>query len=198
MNKRLFDIVASSLGLIILAPILACIAISIKLSSPGPVFYRGVRTGRYGRPFKMFKFRTMVVGAEKLGGTTTGKNDPRVTSIGWLLRKYKLDELPQLINVLRGEMSIVGPRPEVEEYTSIYNQEEQIILNVRPGITDYASMNFVNLSEIVGSENPDKYYAENVRPLKNSLRVKYVKEQTFWGDMKIILMTLQRLLRHHP
>lgn len=196
MLKRFFDISASVFGLIILSPILILIAILVKLDSPGPVFYRGIRTGRYGHPFKIFKFRTMVMDAEKLGGTSTAKNDPRVTRLGWSLRRYKIDELPQLINVLKGEMSIVGPRPEVEEYTRLYNQEEKIILSVRPGITDYASIEFSNLAEVLGSQDVDRVYVEKIRPIKNRLRTRYVKEQTFLRDIKIIFKTLRKIMEH--
>lgn len=193
MAKRLFDIVASSVALTTLSPVLALVAIAIAISSPGPVFYRGVRTGRFGTPFRILKFRTMVVDAAKLGGPSTGKNDPRVTKIGRFLRRYKLDELPNLVCVLRGEMSIVGPRPEVPEYTSLYWGEERIILSVRPGITDLSSLRFINLAEHIGSTNVDETFEARVLPIKNELRVKYVKEWSFWGDMKIIARTLLKL-----
>ena len=192
--KRTFDVVAALIGLIVLGPVFIVIAMLVKLSSHGPALYQGVRTGRNGRPFKMLKFRTMIVGADKAGGTSTGQEDPRVTSIGWVLRRYKLDELPQLINVLWGEMSIVGPRPEVEEYTRLYDEREQIILSVRPGLTDYASIHFINLAETLGSKDVDRVYAEEIRPIKNQLRVKYVQERSFWVDLKIILKTLRRIL----
>jgi lipopolysaccharide/colanic/teichoic acid biosynthesis glycosyltransferase len=135
----------------------------------------------------------MVPNAEKLGGLSTAKDDPRVTKIGEFLRRYKLDELPQLMNVLKGEMSIVGPRPEMPEYTELYEGEEKLILSVRPGITDYASLEFIHLGEVLGNENPDQVYEQEVRPLKNALRVKYVKEQNFWGDIGIILKTLRKM-----
>lgn len=195
MAKRLFDILCSSVGLLILLPAFLLIALCIKLDSKGPVFYRGVRTGRHAKPFRIFKFRTMVLGAEKLGGTSTGRDDPRLTRVGKFLRRYKLDELPQLINVLSGEMSLTGPRPEVEEYTSLYTEEEKIILSVRPGIADYASLKFINLGEVLGNEDVDRVYAERVRPEKNKLRIKYAKERTFWGDLKIIFQVLYRLVR---
>ena len=170
------------------------IAVLVKLDSDGPVFYRGVRTGLRGRPFQVFKFRTMVLSAERLGGLSTAKDDPRITGVGKLLRRFKLDELPQLINVLKGEMSVVGPRPEMPEYTRLYTGEEEIILTVRPGITDYASLEFIHLGDILGSEAPDRVYEQQVRPIKNALRVKYVKEQSFWGDILIILKTLVKLV----
>jgi lipopolysaccharide/colanic/teichoic acid biosynthesis glycosyltransferase len=166
---------------------------AVKLSSPGPVFYRGVRAGLFGRPFRILKFRTMVQDAEKLGGPTTGTNDERVTKIGSLLRKTKLDEIPQLFNVLTGEMSLVGPRPEVMEYTALYNDEEKIILSMRPGITDYASIEFADLDDLVGSADPDRYFREHIMPRKTQLRVKYVREWSLWGDFKILWRTFARV-----
>jgi lipopolysaccharide/colanic/teichoic acid biosynthesis glycosyltransferase len=192
--KSLFDICCGLIALIVLAPLLGIIALLILLDSGSPVLYCGIRTGHYGKPFKMYKFRTMVVNAERLGGPSTGKNDPRLTRIGRYLRKCKLDELPQLVNVLNGEMSIVGPRPEVPQYTSLYTGEEQLILTVRPGITDYSSLKYIDLAEVLGSESVDTFYEERVRPEKNKLRIKYVRERTFWGDLKIILLTLYRIL----
>jgi lipopolysaccharide/colanic/teichoic acid biosynthesis glycosyltransferase len=194
MLKRVFDIVVSFCGLVLLAPLLIVIAVLIKLDSEGPVFYRGLRTGLHGKPFRIFKFRTMVRNAEQLGGGSTGKDDPRVTRVGRVLRQYKWDELPQLLDVLRGEMSIVGPRPELPEYTRLYSGEEKLILTVRPGITDYASLEFIRLGEILGNEAPDRYYEEKVRPIKNALRVKYVKERSFFGDLKLIARTLARIV----
>lgn len=190
MIKRLFDIIVSALGLIILAPLLCAIAILIKFTSPGPVFYRGVRTGHKGKPFKIFKFRSMIVNAEKVGGASTAKDDPRITRIGGFLRKTKLDEIPQLLNVFKGDMSFVGPRPEVAQYTERYNEEEKIILSVRPGITDYSSIRFSSLDEVLGSQNADQVFEEKVLPIKNQLRMQYVRERSFWGDIKIILLTL--------
>jgi lipopolysaccharide/colanic/teichoic acid biosynthesis glycosyltransferase len=136
----------------------------------------------------------MVPEAERLGGGSTAKDDPRVTRIGRFVRKYKLDELPQLLNVLRGEMSIVGPRPELPQYTRLYTGEEQLILTVLPGIADYASIEFIHLSEILGNDAPDQVYEEKVRPIKNALRVKYVKEQSFCGDLVIIFRTILKLV----
>lgn len=195
MAKRLFDLVCSLVGLVLLSPLFLLIAVWIKLDSPGPVLYRGVRTGRFGKPFRMLKFRTLVIDAEQRGGPSTGYNDPRQTRAGRFLRRYKLDELPQLMNVMKGEMSVVGPRPEVPQYTALYDDEEKIILSVRPGITDYASIEFINLSRVLGSEDVDRTYEEQVRPIKNRLRVKYAKEQGFWVDLKIISLTLYRMIR---
>jgi len=193
MLKRAFDVVLSALGLLVLSPLLLVIAVSIKLGSPGPVLYRGVRTGRYGKPFRIFKFRSMVTTAEQVGGTTTGRNDPRITPIGHYLRKYKLDELPQLINVLGGSMSLVGPRPEVAEYTDQYTDEEQLILSVRPGITDPSSMRFSDLQEIVG-DDPDENFRKFVLPEKMALRMAYVRNQSFLGDVRILLATVWLVL----
>jgi lipopolysaccharide/colanic/teichoic acid biosynthesis glycosyltransferase len=189
MCKRLTDLVLSVLGVIVLAPLLVLIALLVKCSSRGPVFYRGVRTGLHGKPFKIFKYRTMFVGADKAGGPTTGKNDPRVTRIGAFLRKHKLDELPQLFNVISGDMSLVGPRPEVPECTDQYSGDEKLILTVRPGITDPASLQFRNLQEVVGAQDPHQAYLEKVFPIKNALRVKYVKERTYFGDLKLLIKT---------
>lgn len=191
--KRVIDILLSFCSLLLLWPVILAVALAIRLSSPGPVFYRGVRAGLFGRPFRILKFRTMVQDAEKLGGPTTGTNDERVTKIGSLLRKTKLDEIPQLFNVLTGEMSLVGPRPEVMEYTALYNDEEKIILSMRPGITDYASIEFANLDDLVGSADPDKYFREHIMPRKTQLRVKYVREWSLWGDFKILWRTFARV-----
>jgi lipopolysaccharide/colanic/teichoic acid biosynthesis glycosyltransferase len=193
--KRGFDFTAAALGVILLTPVLVVIAVAILLESRGPIIYRGTRTGRYGNPFKILKFRTMVPNAELLGGTTTGKEDPRLTRIGKHLRRFKLDELPQLINVLKGDMSLVGPRPEVDEYTALYDEDEKRILSVRPGITDFASLQFVNLAEIVGTEDVDRKYKDFVRPQKNRLRLKYVDERSLWVDLKILFKTVLVLMR---
>lgn len=192
--RRAIDIVTALGGLGVLWPVLAGTALAVKLESSGPVFYRGIRTGLHGRPFRIFKFRTMVVDAERLGGPSTGRDDPRLTRIGRFLRRHKLDELPQLLNVLVGDMSIVGPRPEVPEYTKLYSGEELLILKVRPGITDLASIEFSQMDDILGSDDPDRVYFEKVRPLKNALRVRYVKERSLTGDLLIIVRTAARLL----
>src|SRR6516162_5013844 len=150
--KRSFDVLFSTLGLVFLSPLFLLVGTSIKMDSKGPVFYRGQRIGRCGKPFRMWKFRTMHPNVQKFG-ITTGKDDPRVTRVGRFLRRYKIDELPQLINVLTGEMSLVGPRPDFLEHTSAYTGEEELILTVRPGITDYASLRFRNQDELIGSED---------------------------------------------
>jgi lipopolysaccharide/colanic/teichoic acid biosynthesis glycosyltransferase len=192
--KRLFDVLVAAFALVILFPILAIVALFVKATSSGPVFYRGVRTGRDGKPFRVFKYRTMVQDAEMLGGPSTGLHDPRVTGIGRVLRKYKIDELPNLINVVIGQMSLVGPRPEVPRYTSLYSGDEELILTVRPGITDLSSIRYIDLASHIGSENVDENFEEYVLPEKNRLRVEYVKTQTFFGDLVIIFRTLTRLV----
>jgi len=192
--KRAFDLFFGALGLVVLTPIFIGIAVLIKLDSFGPIFYRGVRVGQHGRLFRIFKFRTMRPDAELVGSTSTGKNDPRVTRVGRWLRPLKLDELPQLLNVVRGEMSIVGPRPEVEEHTSAYTEEEKVILSVLPGITDYASIRFFDLNDLVGSEDPRRVFIEKYRAEKNKLRVTYVRNQSFWTDFRIIFLTFARIV----
>jgi lipopolysaccharide/colanic/teichoic acid biosynthesis glycosyltransferase len=193
MLKRLFDITLSFIGLLVLFPLFVVIAVLIKLNSKGPVFYRGVRVGLRGRLFRMYKFRTMVVDAEKLGGPSTPADDPRITRIGrFLRRRGKLDELPQLINVLEGDMSLVGPRPEVPQYVALYTDEEKAVLRVRPGLTDYASVWNSNEGEILrGSQDPEKDYMEKIKPEKIRLQLKYVKNHSFWVDLTIILQTLK-------
>jgi lipopolysaccharide/colanic/teichoic acid biosynthesis glycosyltransferase len=193
--KRITDIIVSLIVLLAIWPFFIVISVAIKLSSPGPVFYRGIRTGLHGQPFHILKFRTMVENAESLGGPTTGTNDKRVTRIGSILRRTKLDELPQFINVLVGDMSLVGPRPEVLEYTSTYQGEEKVILTMRPGITDYSSIEFADLDDIVGDVDPDKYFREHIMPRKTALRIKYVKEWSLWSDFRIIWITFCRIVK---
>ncbi len=179
-----------------LCPLMIPIAILIRLEDGGPIFYKGERVGRNGNLFKMFKFRSMVVNADKLGPSSTSAEDPRITRIGHFLRKYKLDELPQLLNVLRGDMSIVGPRPEVKYFTDMYTEDEMIILSVKPGITDWASIwNCDEGSILAGSRDPDRAYFELIRPTKLALQMKYVKERSFWVDLKIILLTLLAVIK---
>ncbi|HYT19827.1 MAG TPA: sugar transferase [Candidatus Polarisedimenticolia bacterium] len=189
--KRTIDLMLAIVGVILLSPVLAAVALLIRLDSHGPIFYRGVRIGRYGNPFRIFKCRTMVEDAEKLGGATTPEDDPRVTRIGRFLRKYKLDELPQILNVITGDMSLVGPRPQVPWAVEMYTQDERTILNVRPGITDYASVRFRDEGEILrGSANPDKDYFEKIHPEKMRLSLEYVRKQSLWLDCRILLKTL--------
>ena len=188
--KRTFDVVTATAGLIILSPVIAVIAIAIKRGSKGPLVYRGTRVGMNGEPFHMLKFRTMVVDADKIGGSSTPEDDPRVTPIGKTLRKYKLDELPQLLNVLKGDMSFVGPRPQVQWAVDLYTPEEREILKVRPGITDEASLKFSNEAEILkGSKDPDKDYIEKIHPEKMRLSLEYVRNRSFSGDLSIIART---------
>jgi lipopolysaccharide/colanic/teichoic acid biosynthesis glycosyltransferase len=195
MLKRIFDICLSIIGLVILAPLFAIVAVLIKKEDGGPVFYRGIRVGKDGKPFKIFKFRTMIPDAEKLGIYSTADDDPRITRIGRILRKYKIDELPQLINVLKGEMSFVGPRPEVPAYVEKFTEEEKKILSVRPGITDWASLWDVDEGAILaGSPDPDKAYEELIRPTKIRLQLKYVREHSFFTDIKIIILTLLSII----
>ncbi|MEC4684591.1 MAG: sugar transferase [Nitrospirota bacterium] len=194
--KRTFDIITSLLGLVLFGPLIFFLIIFIKLDSPGPAFYRGERVGRFGKTFRIFKFRTMVVDAEKFGGPSTASDDPRITRVGKFLRKYKLDELPQLVNVLKGEMSIVGPRPEVLMEVETYTNEERRILEVRPGITDWASLTFHNEGEILrGSPDPHQAYREKIKPEKMRLALKYIDERSFLTDIKIILETILTLVK---
>lgn len=193
--KRLFDVVLSVIGVLVLSPAFLVIIYCIKSEDGGPIFYRGERVGLHGKPFRIFKFRTMVVDAEKLGASSTSDDDPRITKIGRFLRKYKLDELPQLINVLLGDMSLVGPRPEVKKFTDLYTEEEKAILTVRPGITDWASIwNPDEGALLAGSKDPDKDYFEKIRPEKIRLQLKYVRERSFLTDIKIIALTLKTIL----
>lgn len=191
--KRLFDVLSSAVALIVLSPLLLFIAAGVKLTSPGPVFYRGLRTGRHGSPFRILKFRTMVVDAAAIGGPSTGQDDPRVTRFGAFIRRFKLDELPNLVCVLFGQMSIVGPRPEVPQYTGLYEGDEKLILTMRPGITDLSSLRFIDLASHIGAENVDANFESRVLPIKNRLRVQYVREWSFRTDMKIIGWTLLKL-----
>jgi lipopolysaccharide/colanic/teichoic acid biosynthesis glycosyltransferase len=193
--KRFFDIIVSAIALVLLAPLLLLIALVVKVCSPGPVLYRGVRVGLDCRLFAMLKFRTMVVNAESLGGSATAADDQRLTGIGKLLRRYKLDELPQLLNVLAGDMSLVGPRPEVQKYVSLYSPEEKAILALRPGITDWASIwNSNEAAVLEGSRDPEKSYEELIRPTKLTLQLLYVRNHTFLTDLKIIFHTCLKLI----
>jgi lipopolysaccharide/colanic/teichoic acid biosynthesis glycosyltransferase len=193
--KRVFDFICSVVGLVVLSPLMLIIAWWIYREDRGPIFYRGERGGGHGKPFRIFKFRTMVLNAEHLGGGTTALNDPRITRVGKIIRKYKLDELPQLLNVIKGDMSIVGPRPELLRYTCQYGVEEQIILSVLPGLSDYSSIIFSSLDTHVGAFEADRAFERNVLPEKNRLRVKYVQEMSFYTDIMIVIKTLQVIWR---
>ncbi|BEO99747.1 sugar transferase [Fusobacterium polymorphum] len=195
MLKRIFDIILSLLGLIILLPFMLIIAILIKLDSKGPIFFKQVRVTKNGREFEIFKYRTMRVGSDKYSQITVGK-DNRITKIGAFLRKYKLDEIPQLINVLLGDMSLVGPRPEVPKYVVLYTDEQKEILKVRAGITDYASIEFSDENDLLASEeDPEKAYIEKVMPKKIELNKKYITEISILTDIKIILLTIKKILK---
>jgi lipopolysaccharide/colanic/teichoic acid biosynthesis glycosyltransferase len=194
MLKRSFDIISSGVGLLIISPILLMVSLAIALSSKGGVFYKQSRVGLNGAHFNILKFRTMFTGSDKKGLLTVGDRDPRVTPIGYYLRKYKLDELPQLINVLIGDMSLVGPRPEVSKYVDLYSEEDRMVLSIKPGITDYASIYFRNENEILNSStDPEKKYIEEVMPLKLELNKKYIEEKGLMTDLKIIFMTLKSI-----
>ena len=195
--KRIFDFFLSLIGIILASPILLFGALAIKLTSKGPVFYMGQRVGKNGILFKMYKFRTMVVNADKIGGPSTPIDDPRLLKIGKFFKKFQIDELPQLINVLKGEMSFVGPRPEVPIYVNMMTEEERkTILSVRPGITDFASLwNFHEGDILKGAEDPEKEYMEKIRPEKLRLQKKYIREMSFWTDIKIIFKTVLKLFK---
>jgi len=193
MIKRLFDIIFSFFGLILAFPLFLVIAFLIKRESPGSAFYRGQRVGKNGKIFRIFKFRSMVLDAEKLGGPSTSADDPRLLKIGKFLKKHNLDELPQLINILKGEMSFVGPRPEVPSEVETYDEEtKKIILSVKPGMTDLATLSNIHEGEILrGAADPHEAYRKLIKPQKLSLAKQYVKNRSFWLDLKIILKTLK-------
>ena len=193
--KRLFDITASGLGLLVLSPLFLILAVWIKLDSPGPVFYRQVRVGRDNKDFRLFKFRSMRVGSDKKGLITVGGHDPRVTRSGYYIRKYKLDELPQLINVFIGDMSLVGPRPEVRKYVDLYTPEQLHVLDVRPGITDMASIRYRNENELLEqAADPEQYYRDVVMQDKLRINLEYVAGHSFIKDLKIIFMTFKAVV----
>lgn len=192
---RLFDIMFSTVGLILLAPLLIVVYLIITAESPGGGFYCQERIGRNGKPFMLIKFRSMCKGADKKGLITVGGHDNRITRSGYYIRKYKIDELPQLLNVLRGDMSLVGPRPEVRKYVKLYTEEQRRILEVRPGITDYASIKYANENEILGNaDNPDKVYIEQIMPDKIRCNMKYINNHTVAEYFKIIFLTLAKII----
>lgn len=193
--KRLFDVIASGCGLIVLSPIFIVMTIWIKLDSRGPVFYRQIRVGRNNKDFRIFKFRSMLMGSDKGSLVTIGGRDPRVTRSGYFIRKFKLDELPQLINVFLGDMSLVGPRPEVRHYVDYWTPEQMHVLDVRPGITDPASIKFRNENELLDkAENPEKYYIEVIMQEKIKLYLEYVENASFWYDIKLIFKTFKVII----
>lgn len=194
--KRLFDIIASFLGIVILYPMFIIVAVCIKIDSKGPVFFKQKRVGKNKKIFEIYKFRTMVTDAEKLGKQITVGNDARITRVGKFIRKCKLDEFPQLINVLKGEMSLVGPRPEVPRYVELYDEYQEQILLVQPGITDYASIEYRNENDILGkSNNPEDTYIQEVMPAKIELNMKYIKNISLIEDVKLIINTILAILK---
>lgn len=194
--KRIFDIVMSGLGLICLSPLFLVLAVWIKSDSKGPVFYRQIRVGRGNKDFRLFKFRSMRPDSDKLGLITVGGHDPRVTRSGYYIRKYKLDEFPQLINVFVGDMSLVGPRPEVRKYVDLYTPEQLRVLNVRPGITSLASIRYRNENEILDkADDPDKAYVEQIMPDKIAIDLEYAENASLTNDIKLIFKTFGEIIR---
>jgi lipopolysaccharide/colanic/teichoic acid biosynthesis glycosyltransferase len=192
--KRLFDIIASALALVVLSPLLLIIALFVKLDSPGPVVFRQPRLGRGARPFEIYKFRTMVVAAQTHGTRITVNKDARVTRIGRILRRFDLDELPTFLNVLKGDMSIVGPRPEVPEYLPFYSDEEKEVFSVRPGLTDPGTLAFRDEATRLVGEDPEGVYTREILPHKLALNLEYVKQQSLLYDLKIIMKTLAAVI----
>ncbi len=196
MIKRLFDFLFSTVGLLILSPFFLLVALWIKLDSQGPVFYRQERIGLNSVPFLLFKFRTMHTGADRGNAITVGHRDPRITRAGYYLRKFKLDELPQLINVLSGTMSLVGPRPELKKFVDLYTPEQLQVLTIKPGITDYASIEFRNENELLaGKPNPIDFYIREIMPVKLGLNTEYIQSRSFWSDLVIIFRTLVSIFK---
>ncbi|QBO57196.1 sugar transferase [Chryseobacterium salivictor] len=195
--KRIFDVIFSVIGIIILSPFYIIVSLLIWSDSKGGILYKQERVGLNGQIFKVFKFRTMRPNSFSKGALTVGSRDPRITGIGYYLRKYKLDELPQLFNVLFGEMSFVGPRPEVKKYTDLYNDEQKKVLSVLPGITDYASIKFRNENDLLSASNtPEKLYIEQIMPEKLDLNMKYINDNNVFKDIKIIFDTFYTIIRH--
>jgi lipopolysaccharide/colanic/teichoic acid biosynthesis glycosyltransferase len=193
--KRVFDILASIVVLLLGLPFFLVISLLIVSTSKGGIFFRQKRVGRNGIDFWLYKFRTMKPGSDKKGLITVGGKDARITTIGYFLRKFKLDEFPQLINVIKGDMSIVGPRPEVRKYVEMYTEEQKKVLSVRPGLTDLASIRYINENELLGnSNNPEKTYVEEIMPAKLQLNLIYINEQNFWYDLRLILQTLSKIV----
>ncbi len=191
--KQVFDILSSGVALVVLAPVFALIGLAIVINSPGPIFYKATRVGLKGKLFKMYKFRTMVVNADKIGPGLTVRNDQRITPIGRFLRKSKLDELPQLINVLRGDMSIVGPRPEDSRYVALYSASQRAVLNVRPGITSPASVHYRDESSLIAGPDWESYYIQEIMPNKLRLDIEYATQPSVARDLGVILKTIRQL-----
>ena len=194
LAKRVTDLVLSTAAILILWPVMLSIAVFIKADSTGPIFYRGERAGKNSGVFRIIKFRSMVEDAERKGGFSTAIDDPRLTGTGKFIRKYKLDELPQFFNVLIGDMSLVGPRPQVLFYTNKYTSEERLILSVKPGITDFASLYFADMDTVLGRRDVDALYLSEVEPVKNKLRLRYVREQSYFLDIRILVETAFKLI----
>jgi len=194
MTKRLFDLLFSFLGMVVLSPLFLIVSLFIISDSKGGVFYCQKRVGKNNIDFNLIKFRTMMTGADNKGLLTIGEQDQRITKTGRWLRKYKLDELPQLINILKGEMSFVGPRPEVRKYVELYSPEQAIVLSVRPGLTDYASLEYINENQVLSNfSDPEKAYVEIIMPAKLLLNLKYISEQGMITDLEIIFKTLRKI-----
>lgn len=194
MIKRSFDIIFSIFGLVFFLPVFLILIVIIKIDSNGPAFYKQTRVGRYNRDFSLYKFRSMRVNSDKGGLLTVGGKDSRITKAGYFIRKYKLDELPQMINVLKGEMSFVGPRPEVRKYVEMYDEKQLKVLNVRPGITDNASIKYKNENDILHkSENPEELYIKIILPDKLNLNLEYINDRSFFKDLKIIFRTIKEI-----
>ncbi|SER18464.1 sugar transferase [Pedobacter rhizosphaerae] len=194
-SKRVFDVLLAGIALILFSPLLILVAILIKLDSKGPVFFKQIRVGRNMKDFHLVKFRTMFVQQQEGSLLTIGNRDNRITRIGYWLRKYKLDELPQLLNVLKGHMSLVGPRPEVRKYVNLYNDEQRYVLSVKPGITDWASVEFCNENELLKhAEDPESYYIERIIPAKIQQNLRYIKHNDILTDFKIIWLTINRIV----
>lgn len=197
MIKRFFDIFSSLIVLLIGAPFFLVIALFIVLDSKGGVFFKQIRVGKGEKEFGLFKFRTMKPNSESLGQITVGGRDPRVTRVGYWLRRFKFDEFPQLINILVGDMSIVGPRPEVPKYVTLYTDKQKKVLTVRPGLTDYASLEYINENELLEkSDNPNETYIKEIMPAKLELNLKYIAEKSVWIDFKLIFLTISKLFKN--
>ena len=195
MIKRGFDFICSLIGILILSPVFVVIWIWIKLESEGPALFLQTRVGKNNKDFKLYKFRTMYVNAEAKGQLTVGMRDPRITGAGYVLRKHKLDELPQLFNVLEGTMSLVGPRPEVRKYVDMYTSTQMQVLNVKPGITDLASIQFINENELLAkAEHPEEYYIKEIMPAKLKINLEYVHNRAFFKDLLLIFKTLSKIV----
>ncbi|SMC95134.1 sugar transferase [Pedobacter nyackensis] len=197
-TKRIFDLLVSSIAILLLLPFFILVALFIAFDSKGNIIYAQNRVGRNKVNFRLFKFRTMCTNADKQGLLTVGDHDSRITRAGYWLRKYKIDELPQLFNILKGDMSFVGPRPEVSKYVELYDATQQRVLSVRPGITDWASIEYIDENELLASaSDPETYYKTNIIPRKITQNLRYIDHKNLWIDMKIILLTLKCIILKH-